>query len=194
MSRANPFSDTQLLEFSEEHLLYEFQIFRWVADSIAKKPTGFESSALLESFIIHLRNLSDFFYSDSDRNDDVLAADFFDKPEEWKSGAMPQTLKDARERANKEVSHITYKRKGAGDIAKSWNVTGLSNDIETTAKQFAAAASKKKLHSKVVEWIESKGDVRAMLIVNASTATTNVASTVVTVGWQVPQGRGSKSG
>ena len=72
---------------------------------------------MLESFAIHLRNLIDFFYTPPNhaRNDDLVAADFFDPPTSWNPGPISKSLSDARERANKEISHITYKRKSATD-------------------------------------------------------------------------------
>ena len=55
------YTDQQLLDYSEEHLRYEFQTIRFVSEKI---PTaeGFARSALIESFAVHFRNLADFFY------------------------------------------------------------------------------------------------------------------------------------
>ena len=94
-------------------------MFRWLAENLPPD-RGFPLSASLESFAIHLRNLIDFFYTQSGnaQTDDLVAANFFDSPSAWNLGAMPQLLKDARERANKEISHITYKRKGETDPTK----------------------------------------------------------------------------
>jgi hypothetical protein len=56
------YTDQQLLDYSEGHMLYELYIFRWVAENLPPEK-GFLLSALLESFAIHLRNLIDFFYT-----------------------------------------------------------------------------------------------------------------------------------
>jgi hypothetical protein len=42
-----------------------------------------ERCALIESFAIHFRNLFEFFYNQSPKHSDVVAADFFDDPAAW---------------------------------------------------------------------------------------------------------------
>ncbi len=177
------YTDQQLLDYSEEHLLYELHIFRWVAENLPSEK-GFLLSALLESFAIHLRNLIDFFYTrpEDARNDDLIAADFFDSPSSWNPGAIPKSLNDARERANKEVSHITYKRKGATDPTKPWPVADLFNEVHAVAEKFAAGASSKKLHPIVKTWLRSDAKAAAVLLTSASTTTSNTAAVLVGVG------------
>ena len=186
------YTDQQLLDYSEEHLLYELHIFRWVAENLPADK-GFVLSALLESFAIHLRNLIDFLYTQPGkaRNDDLVAADFFDSPDAWDPGAIPKSLEDARERANKEISHITYKRKGATDPTKPWPVADLFNQIQSVAQKFAAGASSKKLHPSVMAWLKSDPKVVAVLLVSASTTTSNTAASVVSWG---PSASGKTAG
>jgi hypothetical protein len=50
-------------------------------------------------------------------------------------------LKTARERANKELNHITEKRKYAGEKDKDWDVAGLFRDISDIARKFASQAT-----------------------------------------------------
>jgi hypothetical protein len=108
----NNYTDQQFLDFSEEHLMYELNILRWLVDAIPNTPKGFQLSAYLESFAIHLRGLIDFLYTDPKdaKPDDVIADDFFDMPDAWNPGAMSLKLNEARKRTNKEVGHITYQR------------------------------------------------------------------------------------
>jgi hypothetical protein len=176
------YTDQQLLDYSEEHLLYELHIFRWVAENLPPDK-GFLLSALLESFAIHLRNLADFFYTRpvDARNDDLVAADFFGSPSAWNPGAIPKSLTDARERANKEVSHITYKRKGALDPTKPWPVADLFNEVHAVAEKFVAGASSKKLHPSVTTWLSSDAKTVGVLLTSASTSTSNTAAVVVQV-------------
>jgi len=53
-------------------------------------------SVLIESYVIHLRNLIDFFYAPRVKEDDVIAADFCPG---WNE-TISSTLKTAKERAN----------------------------------------------------------------------------------------------
>ena len=68
-------------------------------------------NALLESFLIHLRNLYDFYYKKKDkRSDDLVAGCFF---REWDiSSAIPNSvlLKEIKQRINKHLSHLTWER------------------------------------------------------------------------------------
>jgi hypothetical protein len=148
------YSDDQLLAFSREHLLYEFHMFRWLAENMPSDK-GFPMSVSLESFAIHLRNLIDFFYKEPQPPDDVAALDFYDPPTGWAPGAMSATLEVARERANKEISHITFKRKSGVFTDKPWAVGALFNEIHAVAQKFAAGASPKKLHADVITWLNS---------------------------------------
>jgi hypothetical protein len=121
-------------------------MFWWLTGAISYMD-GYMHDALLESWVVHLRNLINFFCRPRDR-DDVIAEDFFDNPSAW-SQSESGTLKNARVRADKELSHITEKRKDAGEKDRDWDVAGLFQEIEKIAKQFASQASEAKLHSDV---------------------------------------------
>jgi hypothetical protein len=181
MPARNICSDQQLLDFSEEHLMYELNMLRWLADAIPNTPKGFQLSAYLESFAIHLRGLIDFLYTDPKdaKPDDVIAGDFFDAPGAWKPGVLSASLDAARTRANKEVGHITFKRKAGMDPSKPWPVGDLFNEIIPAAVKFGTEASTKKLHPKVVNW--SKADSARMLTVAVSACTTTTNTAVVVV-------------
>lgn len=91
-SPARPFSDAYLVAYSKEHVVYEFDMFLWLAQvcgSGAKlgAPSAADaarlSNVLIESFVVHLRNVIDFLYLDRPKATDVIAADFFD-PGAWR--------------------------------------------------------------------------------------------------------------
>src|SRR5580700_3675340 len=143
-------SDADLTAYSAEHLMHELQYLRYTAGELAplSKPSP-TVTVLLESFLIHLRNLIDFFYTPRMKEDDVIASDFCPG---W-SETMSSTLKAARERANKEISHLTLERKGAHDPTKPWDVSGLFYEVSAVAKSFAAKASPTKLSHEVPKWL-----------------------------------------
>ena len=117
-------SDADLVAYSGEHLHYELQYIWFCAQELKKlgKPQPM-ASVLIESFGIHLRNLIDFFCTPAgkEREDDVIASDFCPG---WQEN-ISNSLKDARERANKELSHLTLGRKSGADPTKPWDVEGL---------------------------------------------------------------------
>jgi len=194
MSPRIVYTDQQLTDFSEEHLMYELNILRWLVETIPNTKKGFPLSAFLESFSIHMRNLIEFLYAYADPNnaraDDAVAADFFDPPTGWNPGNPSASLSAARERANKEVGHITYKRKSGPDPTKLWPVTDLFNEILPVARKFADGASAKRLHRDVVTWVHSDENGMMVLVGAAATATTNTAVGLTSIG----VGPGRKSG
>src|SRR5262245_35794191 len=128
-------SDADLTAYSGEHLRYELQFFFVAARGAARldKPQEM-ASVLIESFVIHLRNLIDFFCvpSGSERPDDVIASDFCPG---W-SESISATLKDAKKRADKELSHLTLGRKSGLDPSKPWDVNGLYREVIAIAQRF----------------------------------------------------------
>lgn len=172
-------SDEQLLDYSGEHLLYEIQMFRLVVSKVPTLTAGVDLSAFLESFAVHLRNLTDFFYDQKPFPDDVVAADFYDDPIKW-SVCISPTLATAQIRANKEISHLTLQRKAGMDPDKPWPVFDLYQEIRTVARVFTAGASPKKLHPKVVEFINLFYTPMAPILVDSTYGSmTNTITSVV---------------
>jgi hypothetical protein len=181
------YTDQQLLDFSEEHLMYELNILQWLADAISKTEKGFQLSAYLESFAVHLRGLIDFLYTDpkNAREDDLVAADFFGSPATWSPGELSATLDKARKRMNKEVGHITYQRKTGMHPDKPWPISALFKEILPVLRKFATEASGKKLHAKVLAWAITDDAKILTLAVSASTSASNTA-VVAVVGTSFP--------
>lgn len=94
--------------------------------------------ALLESFLIHFRNLWDFMCKHSSNPDDVLAIDFLrseDKLLDLREH-VPGRLKELHDRAHKMVAHLTYTRSTLEEIKKSWPVSEIANDIVGALRRF----------------------------------------------------------
>jgi hypothetical protein len=175
--KTTPLSNAQLTDYSAEHLLYELQLFVWAGRELGRREVqGPLRSALIESFVIHLRNLVDFFFTARGHDDDVVAADFYP---DWNK-AISARLKDARERANRELSHLTLGRKSGLHPDKSWDVGGLFQEIHEVAMCFATGASPQKLSPEVSKWLGlfRSDTVKALEVANMHT--TNTTSTVIT--------------
>jgi hypothetical protein len=145
-------SDAELTAYSGDHLLYEIQMFLFTAKELSRQagPSPM-TSVLIESFVIHLRNLIEFFYTPtgSERDDDVIAADFCPG---WNESTSA-TLKEAKMRANKELSHLTLGRKKACDPTKPWDIRGLFNEVRSVALRFACEASPTRLSREVPKFL-----------------------------------------
>ena len=72
---------------------------------------------------------------------------------QWKP-TEPQVLTDARTRANKDLNHLTQRRKSGTPKDKEWDTATFLGAIDTVARDFAANASPKKLHPKVFDFLK----------------------------------------
>jgi hypothetical protein len=171
-------NNEELTKFSGVHLLYELKMFWWLTGAISYMD-GYMYDALLESWVVHLRNLINFFCRPRDR-DDVIAEDFFDNPSAW-SQSESGTLKNARVRADKELSHITEKRKYAGEKDKDWDVAGLFREIVDIARRFASQASEAKLHSDVKQLLGADPSEVMIVLRGVSLSTGTVSRPLVLV-------------
>ncbi|MBZ5511693.1 MAG: hypothetical protein LAN70_11060 [Acidobacteriia bacterium] len=153
-------SDAELLDYSGYHLVYEVQMLFVTAALMTRAtgritPVGEEERvvrfALLESFSLHLRNLIDLFYPNPKKkphSTDVLADDFFQarkRPSTFP--AISQSLTRARERASKEVAHLTKERIAGTPPEKEWRFLELTGEMCNILDEFVRAASPEKLHS-----------------------------------------------
>lgn len=105
------------LQEASNFLIYEIWMFRGLTHAIDNKiynARGVISNAILESWLVHIRELADFFYKSKGYPDDIFAVDFFPS-NQWnsirsqnKSSLLTNYCKDI----NKHVAHITTSRSG----------------------------------------------------------------------------------
>jgi hypothetical protein len=123
-----PIPDDQLKRWAREHLVYEGRMLSFTAvrllerEGISRDP---ESNALLEAFAVHVRCLRDFLWGQR-RNQpmDAFADDFCDGGVwERKRGPEPAALDEIgdRNRAGREVVHLTYHRLSIDAEKKDWD-------------------------------------------------------------------------
>jgi hypothetical protein len=124
-----------------EHLWYELTMLWGAAAAIAPAPSTIYRNCAVEAFALHARNLIDFFYSAPQR-DDVAAAHFFSNPEEWlqRRPLRPPLLEDAKGRANKEVSHLTYGRLLVTPETKPWPTGEIVAALDAALRAFCDSA------------------------------------------------------
>lgn len=95
-----------------------------------------EVLAQLESFLLHVRVLRDFFYTPG-RDDDIVAGHFIAN---W-SKICPtkgRYLKDQKTRLDKALAHLTEKRLDYDGKDKKWQVTKLYKDLHPVIEVFIA--------------------------------------------------------
>ena len=83
-------NDAELKEMALRHISYEIKMLRELADALQGKGVGPRTmkNALLESFLIHYRNLYDFFYPDLPAKRrllyDISAGDYLPSRDRWR--------------------------------------------------------------------------------------------------------------
>ena len=111
----------QELQKASEHVYYEAEMLRFSGTTLIHTPPdfGLEYAVFMESFLIHARNLNDFFYiveSAIEKNrkkppfeDDIIVEDYLGSTQ-WQKPMENRLSKDDVELVNKRLAHLTYSR------------------------------------------------------------------------------------
>lgn len=141
----------QLVAYFAEHIRYEMQQLINATDAITRQLPIYNGLQymILESFAIHLRNLISFLYPYAKRENDVCAEDFFNDLNAWHNvrPTMSLALEHAKNRADKEVGHLTTLRQFGTPESKKWDVTLLIDEVMPILKLFCKTADKVGLSS-----------------------------------------------
>jgi len=141
------------------HLRYEVDMLQSSARGIASGVFGGKNTvanAMLEVFVLHVRSVVDFLYPRGRhiKDDDVLASDFFDSAERWCkirdkhiAKELRESLNDTRDRADKEMAHLTYSRLKVTPAEKGWPYIKIANEARKAIKVFIDGAPKTKIGS-----------------------------------------------
>ena len=91
----------------------------------------FVENIIVETYLLHGRNLLEFFYYDDQQQDKATANEFLEKGKDWKKLRPPLTesLKILQRRVNRETTHLTYKRIVGKPESKFWNFHVLYMDL-----------------------------------------------------------------
>ena len=144
---------------ASEHLKYEFDMLIETATLLSKTNLNtFTRNAILESWVQHVRNLIDFFYTPK-RQDNLVMKDFL-KDIEIPSTFPPMNsdLKEAKKRANKEMSHLTYTRVGIKLEEKIWSVGKITDQLVERMSSFISIVPKKRVVPGLIETNTDKSE------------------------------------
>lgn len=95
-------------QFLAEHYAYEIDMLRGAYAGLAHSRNRFTANAMIETFALHARALTDFYCREG-RRDDAAARHFTVDgifPDTKTAGLPP----DLRPRLNKQIAHLTYAR------------------------------------------------------------------------------------
>jgi hypothetical protein len=83
----------------------------------------------------------------------VIAEDYFSDPETWEliRPQISRTLHEARDRAHREIAHLTTARISGTPPRKAWPIVALIAEMRVLMKLFTGHAASQRLHSSVKE-------------------------------------------
>ena len=127
---------TAKLKTSSEHVFYEIWMFLAIIKKLAVMPKEpkciFCKNVYLESFVIHLRNLLNFFYTSSNnrKKDDILAEDFLKDVKKFKKERTSYSqMSYTKTRIDKQAAHLTYHRSRYNKRTKLWQFAKLHSQL-----------------------------------------------------------------
>jgi len=122
-------------EEKQENLNYEINTFRATCKVFFSgiRYGRFWHNILIEAFALHTRVLIDFFYCDQKlKGDDIIAQDLLPDDKVWKDlrPPIPDILKEAKEKVNKQLAHLSEGRillEKQGK--KDWKILEIFNEM-----------------------------------------------------------------
>jgi hypothetical protein len=136
-------NDEQLREMALRHISYEIKMLRELAAGLQGEGVGPRTlrNALLESFLIHYRNLYDFFYPEFPAKrrlpHDISAADYLANSKRWRNSRPELDKKrviENRERVNCLLAHLTLRRLKYNN--RSWPDRNMAETMEGLIEEF----------------------------------------------------------
>ncbi len=150
--------DAYLRSYSAEHLRFALEAFFAIGQRLRddRNPLGgtietwADLMARIGTFGILLRLLVDFFFPRRRRPDDVFAEEFFTTGAWWGArGKLPQALRQARERVDKELAHLTVGWISGRPDSKIWDTAPLLDAMLVLVRRFVDGASPERLDQSV---------------------------------------------
>lgn len=155
-----------------DSIYYEMRMFAYCAESSLEfQGEGEKESILLESLLLHIRILLEFFEKDCRtvfrkkgvriENDTILSKDYRFNPQPIK---IPKIY---RERLNPDLAHLSYSRhKKISSIDKSWKIKDIVVPIARKCIEFLECLGNSKLEKSIkyslVDWKCLKNKLKAI--------------------------------
>ena len=145
--------------FLNEHFLYEIQMMKNVVyyfHDLKKQDqlTHFHMNLIIDDFMLHARNLYEFFFHDKDQEDHARAQHFMKEGIQWKDIKPEKTswIKKLEVRANLEVSHLTYRRISGTPPEKAWDFMTMYIEFHDITHKFLLNVSEEYLGQEIIEF------------------------------------------
>jgi len=142
MENNNAIAQISLKEMENE-LGYEIGMFNNTckASNFFSNLDQFSRNLLIESLAAHTRVLVDFFYYDKKKyeNNDIIAQDLLPSNIVWSKlrPELPQILRDAKQKADKQLAHLTLDRiRLKREDKHGWNFYAINQEMNKIIECF----------------------------------------------------------
>lgn len=124
-----------------------------------------QTNAYLESFLVHIRNLWEFYIPGSNRNSDtVCVRDYCEKFENAGFSYWSRSNKHLRKTLHKRLAHISYSRPGAGSEDRKWLRDEMNKEIASCTVQFIEELLQGSLVDDHDKWESRKDRLKERLV------------------------------
>ena len=126
------------LRKATEHLYYEAWMFYQTLVLLRHPRPQIEVNILLDAFVVHARNLFDFFYPKEHlKPDDMIVTDYLLKPKIFNSSKIKKSeLLFIVRKADKQLAHLTYARNRYNQKTKPWPFVDIGRKMHKTLSSF----------------------------------------------------------
>jgi len=154
--KAMNLTDEEKQELLGEHFYYEVKMLSFTATKLIEftQIDIWNKNMALETFLLHARNLREFFYRDSKQHEtDARAYEFVKERNKWEEARPEETewIKKVRERVNTELAHLTYRRYAGTPPDKGWKHYEIQKDFLKVVKIFLDHLPKKYIDKRLQE-------------------------------------------
>ncbi len=123
-------------------------------------------NAILESFLLHSRNLIEFYYDlKKYKNSDARAHDYFDEKIKWEDIRPNIDYKDFKININKQISHLTYDRVKFTLSDKAWTPLYIMIELFQITKIFISKLPSKYSHQNLKYVLDYVDDTLKKLLI-----------------------------
>jgi hypothetical protein len=158
-NNSRPKRSVQVLKKYWRHFYYEHQMLNaakdWLIQNLDIRTPGYEFPIHMESFLIHARNLNQFYYAQTiciedatrkirpPKRNDIIAEDYVEGVTAWNPPLENRLPKDLIDRTDKRLAHLTYQR-GIGN-RNDYDYADILRNLECALEAFLNGAPERRL-------------------------------------------------
>lgn len=147
-------TDAEKREILNDGFVYEVQMIfipmQMTAAVRSKVENEILSNMRIESPLLHTRVLLEFFRTKRGHRDTAIASDFLKVGETWKNIDFSKypNLRQVRDRADKEVAHLSYGR--VRQAKSKWNLNALLIELSEIINEFVPKCDEKYIDDRLI--------------------------------------------